>query len=68
MKVACTSVTASPSFTADKDVVRIFSQMELRPDMAVHTYNPSSQDYEAGLRAGQQPRLHGKLEACVENS
>lgn len=35
MKVACTSVTSSPSFIADKDVVRIFSQMELRPDMAV---------------------------------
>lgn len=49
MKVACTLVTSSPSFIADKDVVRIFSQMELRPDMAVHAYNPSSQDCEVGL-------------------
>lgn len=48
MKVACTSVTSSSSFIADKDVVRLFSQMELRPDMAVHTYNPSSQECGAG--------------------
>lgn len=49
MKVACTPVTSSPSFIADKDVVRIFSQMELRPDKAVHTHDPSSQDCGAGL-------------------
>lgn len=68
MKVACTSVTSSSSFIADKDVVRLFSQMELRPDMAMHTYNPSSQEWGAGWWAGQQPRRHGKLGACVKSS